>query len=69
MWEMMDSGKSYDEKIKQLKKQFGFNRRTIDKYLAISRLSDTIKSTVARDLDIDTAAGISTADWEDEEKE
>jgi len=71
LWELMNGKKPYAEKIKTLKKQFGFSERTINDYLAISRLSNTIKELLHRGaVDKQTAATISNEEeWDEEEKE
>lgn len=74
MWEMFGE-KTYEEKMKEMEKRFGLKETTVREYLQISRLSDKIKEflkpTAASrgKLDITTAARISGADWEDDEKE
>jgi len=71
LWGMMDGKRSYDDKMKEIKKRFGLAPRTVTKYLSISRLSPTIKQLVADSaVDSDTAAGISTSEqWDEKDKE
>ena len=71
MWEMLNGGRSYEEKMKEMNKKFGLSERIIYKYIEISRLSDSIKKVVAGDkkVDLDVLAGISTEDkWTDKDK-
>ncbi|KKN56687.1 hypothetical protein LCGC14_0570040 [marine sediment metagenome] len=70
LWEMMNGGKSYDEKIKDINKRFGLSETRIHDLLAISRLSDKIKGLLRHEeVDQQTAAGIATSDWKEEDKE
>jgi ParB/RepB/Spo0J family partition protein len=43
IWEMMNGGKSYEEKVAEINKRFGFSRQSVDTYLSISRLADSVK--------------------------
>lgn len=75
LWEMLDGGRNYDDRMKEMETRFGLKQRSVYEYLNISRLSDKIKEMLrptelharAR-IDKRTAAGISTADWEEDEK-
>ncbi len=79
LWEMMNGGKNYDEKVKEINKRFGFSRQTIERYLNISRLSNKIKQLmkptllegrkIQPKLDTHTAAAIASSEWDKEEKE
>ena len=70
LWKLMNGGKTYDQKMKEMKKRFGLANRTVSQYLSVSKLSSTIKKVLHRDaIDLGTAEGISTAKWKESEKE
>ncbi len=70
LWKLMNGGKSYDDKMKEMKKRFGLASRTVSQYLSVSKLSSTVKKILHHDaIDIGTAEGISTAKWKENEKE
>ena len=77
IWEMMNGSKPYNEKMKEMKKQFGLSERSIANYLAVSRLSDKLKErftagncrNIHNKMDIETGAGISTSNWNEKEKQ
>jgi len=76
MWDMLNGSRNYEEKITAVGKMTSLGKSSIENYLAISRLSDKIKEMIKPStptgwgkLDTGTAAGISTADWSNTEKE
>jgi ParB/RepB/Spo0J family partition protein len=77
MWEMLDGERSYEQRMSELKKQFGLSETSVTRHLQISRLSTTFKERYlkpsrgkAEKLDTHTAAGISAkTDWNEADKE
>ena len=72
MWEILNGKKSYDEKIKVMFEKFGLSRQSIERYISISRLSDSIKKMFVRPLagmDTDSLASVSNEkSWSDKDK-
>ena len=71
MWEMLNHGRTYEQKMKEMNKMFGMKEDAINKYLAIFKLSSQV--TIARNssdkMDLNTLAGIgSEDDWSKSEK-
>jgi ParB/RepB/Spo0J family partition protein len=72
MWDMMNGGKTYEQKMKDMKKIFGKKESTIKNYINIAELGEEILEShrdVVEKVDTNTLAGISTEkDWDEEEK-
>jgi ParB family chromosome partitioning protein len=70
IWGMLNSGRTNEQKIKEINKMFGLSERSIRDYLAVSRLKESLKRHPdAKKVDMNTLASISTEDeWDNKEK-
>jgi len=69
MWEMLNHGRTYEQKMKEMNESFGMKETAIKSYLNINKLSAEIKGLRADGMDRDTLAGIgSEDDWSKSEK-
>jgi len=72
MMDLMNGGRTYEQKMREMTKMFGMNRQNIDKYYNIHKLSKEISPTLLgkrSNVDTKSLAGIQTSKWEKEDKE
>ncbi len=72
MWDMLNGGRTYEQKINELNKLFGMKRQALERYYNLYKLTKEVKPTLlkGRNLDTHSLAGIQTAKhWDTKKKE
>jgi len=73
MMDMMNSGRTYEQKMKDMNKIFGMKRLSIERYYNIYKLTKEVKPMLLQEhkvIDTHTLSGIQTAKhWDKEDKE
>lgn len=71
MWNLLNGGRTHEEKLNAMNKTFGLKRHQIERYLSIAGLSEKLKSNLGAQehVDTNTLAGISREEkWDDKSK-
>ena len=71
MMDMLNGGRSYEQKMAEMKKLFGMKHAQIERYYGIYKLSKEVAPTLLQEskLDTHTLYGIQTSKWDSKQKE